>query len=570
MLACLALDAACARLSQHWWWQPLLRLQQQNPIQAAMNIWRAQAQAVPAAVHYLHTWRHTSTVMPAVPADAAHALLQALGQAFALPYLHAGLATGAGGESTASFWLQQLPDLVAPAHVAKSQLALLGTALLLHREPHVLRQPGFIRRYQQWITGSTTGRAANLTSQESGSQPTRSAFSETEPAPSSSPTGGVEPSVLSQATPDNGQIGGESPLAPAAESVPATAAEGTSIERPRLSAGKNTATSAAGDRRTPVVATIATDAGDNGRHTAKAHLALPATPLQASETNGEPAGEPGHYGNETEAETANPLFGEAGVKTRLAGILFLIPLLQHLRLLVAENNPFPVMFALSAWRWLTLIARALLAERHSDFDADPIWRELDSLAGAGRDGTGAFAEAAAYLLPDAWLTPAAHIEGSWRWRLQRTRLQVRHPAGFLAADVRCNADEAPLRLRELQQRWACDLVPEAPAPDGASSLAEATRPEGRTSDFSPLDRWLHFLVPYLRWRLAVALRLPADDTPALAAKLLLRNGEVFVSTTHVDVLLPLDDVDLDIRMAGLDCTPGWQPIFGRVITFHYV
>ena len=48
-----------------------------------------------------------------------------------------------------------------------------------------------------------------------------------------------------------------------------------------------------------------------------------------------------------------------------------------------------------------------------------------------------------------------------------------------------------------------------------------------------------------------------------------RPGWVSVSKTHVEVWMPLSDIDLRIRRAGLDIDPGWVPWLGQVIRFHY-
>ena len=46
-------------------------------------------------------------------------------------------------------------------------------------------------------------------------------------------------------------------------------------------------------------------------------------------------------------------------------------------------------------------------------------------------------------------------------------------------------------------------------------------------------------------------------------------ARVFVTSTHVDVVVSLEDVSLPVRLAGLDRDPGWQPLLGRVVLFHF-
>lgn len=83
-------------------------------------------------------------------------------------------------------------------------------------------------------------------------------------------------------------------------------------------------------------------------------------------------------------------------------------------------------------------------------------------------------------------------------------------------------------------------------------------------------------VPDLRAGSTVAL--PALIVSALSAlsasasppALLGVPGQVVAGRTHVDVNLPLSAVDLDVRRAGLDASPGWVPELGRVVTLEFV
>nr|HMQ55881.1 hypothetical protein [Anaerolineae bacterium] len=44
---------------------------------------------------------------------------------------------------------------------------------------------------------------------------------------------------------------------------------------------------------------------------------------------------------------------------------------------------------------------------------------------------------------------------------------------------------------------------------------------------------------------------------------------LFLTRTHIDVVFALDQIRLDLRQAGLDRDPGWTPMLGRVVAFHY-
>jgi hypothetical protein len=82
-----------------------------------------------------------------------------------------------------------------------------------------------------------------------------------------------------------------------------------------------------------------------------------------------------------------------------------------------------------------------------------------------------------------------------------------------------------------------------------------------------LLEWLAEALPPIQARLLAALHL--DDPAALPAALLLVSARLFVTASHVDLVLALDAASLAVRRAGLDLNPGWLPRFGRVITFHF-
>jgi hypothetical protein len=49
-----------------------------------------------------------------------------------------------------------------------------------------------------------------------------------------------------------------------------------------------------------------------------------------------------------------------------------------------------------------------------------------------------------------------------------------------------------------------------------------------------------------------------------------RPGRVLARPGWVEVAMPADRVDLDVRRAGLDLDPGWVPWLGVVVGYRYV
>jgi hypothetical protein len=64
--------------------------------------------------------------------------------------------------------------------------------------------------------------------------------------------------------------------------------------------------------------------------------------------------------------------------------------------------------------------------------------------------------------------------------------------------------------------------------------------------------------------------LPAGEGPeAFVARFLVRPGRVLLSAERMDVMLADDEVDIDVRRAGLDRDPGWLPWLRRTVRFVF-
>ena len=83
----------------------------------------------------------------------------------------------------------------------------------------------------------------------------------------------------------------------------------------------------------------------------------------------------------------------------------------------------------------------------------------------------------------------------------------------------------------------------------------------------PLARWVGWIGAYLRARLGAALDAP--DPPSLSRRLLEHRAAVHVTPSHVDVVLALAELPIEVRLAGLDRTPGWIPAAGRHLALHF-
>jgi hypothetical protein len=100
-----------------------------------------------------------------------------------------------------------------------------------------------------------------------------------------------------------------------------------------------------------------------------------------------------------------------------------------------------------------------------------------------------------------------------------------------------------------------------------AELAAAPLPTAEPSGISPgaaedIDRILQSWFTQVR---RTVRRVAGLGLQALVA----RPGQVAITRTHIDVLLPPAQVDMRIRRSGLDADPGWVRWLGRVVAFHY-
>jgi hypothetical protein len=246
---------------------------------------------------------------------------------------------------------------------------------------------------------------------------------------------------------------------------------------------------------------------------------------------------------------------EAHIETRLGGLFYLINLALFLEVYGDFTTPVHTGIALSPWDFVAVLGQELLGE---EVHQDPVWPLLARLAGRGEDDApGAdFDPPGSWRIPAPWLASFVH-EGIWEWEASGARLRARHPAGFLVLDMPLDGDDAMQQLVRETRDWS-----------GSEAREWRHGVLGRAGgDETPLQRWIGWLMPYVDARLRRALGLDAaDDLPHL---LYAHAAYVCVTPTHLDVTFALQELPIEIRLAGLDRDPGWVPAAGRYIAFHF-
>lgn len=585
LLACLAGDWCAGEAWTRWWWRALFR--QKDAGAALLEALRAEPEYVPGALEHLARRDLARDFARVLPAEAARSLLDGVVRRFALRELGDALAE-VRSEHTASAmpragtvsveadepnpaaptaaapWRHIVPE-TAVTPLGIDAACLLGVGLTLQRAPAVARAPTFARGLRDWMSGRIAPNSARIDGREQATEQTHEPSAEPEAierfVPRRRSEERAEASTLARteearldprANEDDG-------LAPSIERLQPVTLEGSQAVNV--------------EPDVPEVARASDAQVESGEPVLNAELCVELAPdevrrAEAGEWQTRSVDEeievsavsteelmaaPEERAAFVRAADVFPL--EAQIETRFGGLFFLVNLGLFLELYGDFSSPLTPGLALPVWDFCALLGERLCGRGLRD---DPVWELLAQLAGRdARTEPGAgFEPPAEWRVPPAWLRPLPHV-GAWRWSSARGRLRVAHPKGFLVLDV---ARDESLALSQLKTELREQLEVHA-----STSLRRVRRPlrvRGRTR----LAHWLTLLSAYARVRLCYALGCEARS---LASLLCERLARVSVTTTHVDVCMPLSELPVAVRLAGLDRDPGWVPAAGRSIAFHF-
>jgi hypothetical protein len=250
------------------------------------------------------------------------------------------------------------------------------------------------------------------------------------------------------------------------------------------------------------------------------------------------------------------------VFSELCGVFFVVNLLRALGMPQSLEQECNCELGLGSWECLELIARCLLNASRPDLAYDPVWRLLSILDGRSpeKEPGEAFRPASFYRLPKAWL--GNEEVSTAAIRVRRNRFEVWNLLGF---PMTTSWSDGPLTARNIKdwsEGYALGSLRRFPRTwSGAHALG--------ISPARSLQSFLAFLMPFVQWRLAASLGLKSKPKPDFTKLLLSRTGKVWVTRTHIDVVMPLKLATSEVRFAGLDVDPGWVPNIGRIIKFHF-
>jgi hypothetical protein len=530
MLACLLHDAASHEAPSLWWWKRVRR---------PWGSWQPAALAadrpecVPAALTDLAARTCVARVLNAMTPQEAHQLMKTVLDASEIPPLAPArpLMSLPTEIQNAPSWIQEIVRDSAAIGLGPERERLLATALILHRDRAVLTLPAVRNVLAQGPTAARDAmRAPPPADRPSKSLPTDSLGD-------SSESRGMPESAFDADPPVRDGSDRSEPIGVNFDPIPEF---GPAISKREPSTpshfSEESATIPEGETSTR-----------SHKSTAIPESQPPTSPLP----------------------TPRPAFSDEGFLTECSGVLFLINVLRSLELPESLASQWGSPEPANLWELVDAVARGLLDSVDPPPIADPIWpalavlgnRELmDSLGGS-------FPERDRYDLPRAWLNRWGGAETeSYAYAALGGRLYLWSRARYLLA----RHDQTA--FLESQARQILHDYFDDPQSISLEARAADERPlESLTGMLAAnlgagLRDWLSMALPYIRQRIARSLGI---EPVSVADAFLRRPGRVYLTRTHVDLVLPLSAATVEIRRAGLDFDPGWVPRLGRIVQFHY-
>jgi len=562
-LACLAKDWCGGDLASHWWWRDIFY--GKNVYACAAEQWKKSSEYIPSALELLSRAGMAAKFVSRLSDGQAREIVESVNTTFALPLMNSAIERGRPSVSEPTTdsdenekkeamvtpapqapprnidtprapWLPWAPE-VAFEGLTTHQQWLIGTGLMLARAPQVVRSIAFTKRVEEYLRTRGTGRpdASQPRIEEYLGERRIAQPSVTAPTPRLESGGAAAKAIIAEASAEGHEtaIREELKLLPE-KRVKVNAPGVASVVTPFIAPGKTPASGAASYETEKERASAPEHAIVNEYR----HPALESTHTAAPREGGVDDLPDGY------------------IATEWGGVFYFINVGLFLGLYGDFTMPVDPGIGLSPWDFCALMGMAF---SDGAFSADPAWHVLAQCAGrAAKEEPGyGFDPPDSWIMPSSWLN-VFPTNDAWIWDADDTRLRIAHPEGFMIIDVPMSAPhgvqkDLAVYLGKYQSHARYTLR-------RAPGLAD-----GKEAD--PLQRWLSWVLPYIKVRLTLAMGLP--DASKLTDRLLKRQATIRLTPAHLDVSFSLEELPIEVRLSGLDRNPGWVPAAGRYITFHY-
>ena len=542
-LACLGLAVQARRVEQSWYWRACLRKEAISSSQTLVRMWTSAPRFVPAAVVHLAEWSCVNAVLELFSPGESNAIFAALADEWSLPK-------------------QEL----SPADPIKAE-AVAASFLTVERASAFLPS----------IDGFTSHRQAKLAKREAAEEGNSSSsrIDSEDGAEQEAPWLRWLPSLERSCETLPLETQRLLAIAVALFHAPALArstAFAAKVTRRLFAIAQRQAVAPLNTSPSPAVAVPVPRVNVDER-------VGPTTVQKFSEDSppriGKITSNDARATAERETEPLRFWRNLSGYQTRIGGVLFLLNLLQQTRLPECFDEELDLSRHLSQWSLLELLGKALLGPSAEDFHDDPLWTILQLLDGrAPGDVPGAsLPELDEYRMPAEWLKHFVDPDEPLCVESSAGRLRLYHRSGEFTV-VDCALDEMNVAERaasELERFWSQGVAVELEEHGSideelSESFLHRLRGLAEWSSMShAMRRWLCWTFPFLNYVLVRAL---AEDED-LGQLLLQKTGTLYCTTTHVDLVMQLDQIALPVRRASLDADPGWLPNLARVVSFHF-
>jgi len=601
LLASMLCELAAGDVASRWWlWAALPRFDG-TAVQRLMGgdpapLLVANPRPLPTVLRWLVRWRAAAAVAAHLGSDDAHRTLSALVEAHGLPRQLASRPSAPDHQPVAgplkierqpgptaaldpspttssrrtAPWRGWLPTELGDGRLPAAVEQLFGIGIGLSAVPQLIRTTGFAEATRAWCRAATRMSPAPAENRPwTWNEAADSEFRFDDTSTNTASTNlGTFPSI------DATQVGHDMPsLPPQRVSVDRTDLDppvrATADPKPDLS--------------------ISSDLG-NDREAAQLAREPNRRPLEDPGSRGSVAERPPELGcdpGDEDRASLVPTDGHTGaaeqapspaepdsqlwtaaerIVTTLGGVLYLIHVLDELGLPGCFEEGWRLDTVAGPWGTLDLVARGLLGRRFHDLADDPLWEALSRLAAWPDRSQAEPAEDPPFRLPVGW--PGRLEDGApgWRWAAARGRLRLWTRTGYMVADIARTASPPSVQARTEIHRFprlgsgATHVLRRS-----FESAPLAKRPQLPTGCPKYLGRWLEAVVPAVRQRLRLALG-EADEA---VETLLTVPATLWLGSSHLDLVLDIEKVNLAARRAGLDRDPGWLPSHGRVVQFHF-
>lgn len=602
LISCLALDLITDNVRKHWWWNQLLKnfSMSTNLSHMLCSILSYDIHQLPSILESLYTWKSANEVLQAIePVDASLltiTLARAFGQSNLVAILNSSspltggaksvngkannsavtnltsISTSTEGISTYSviepvlhriFWRQHLNDTPIAASIGRERSFLIGLGLIFHRKPWLVTSDVFQKQLNSLWNSSEYEHSIHTNSNEQGHRyelPSERNKNTDNKSNDQSDTSKITADISCQSKPEIPSKSGSKDLPTTAEGVKSIRSNDSLIEKQILDTDNSGSSLLESQELTKITIDKKSISPSQKRSDADSVLTEEAPMADSVSISSAKSNLKSHH------DEISHLDGNHRIATNIGGVLYLLNLMKFLDIPACFERDWQLASHVSPWVILELFGRILLNDSSGAYQQDPLWGSLAKLDGRGPRETLAalYSGTDCYRLPRVWYKLMQSSRDTFRWSTDQERLHIWSSSGIFLINVPFN-ENADLKQVELEIKpYLADGQPVLfSKTDHIYSPLNSDISIHGTTVSAGLQSWLNNVMPAIRCRM---IQILGND---LFYQLLKLPAKIYFSSCHIDMVTSMDNISMIARISGLDQNPGWMPVIGKVVTFHF-